>query len=139
MKSTYTHLVVFSVQRKELDEAANKRAHTIAVSTLHRRKVAPVQAIGMYEGVKEDSIILVGHNLEEHERNKEIAAHYSAFYNQECYLEIHHDGAGVLHYTPRMNKEDVYIGQVRFIEKDQTKGLAAYTLIPHTNKAIICG
>jgi len=126
MKSQSPHLVIVSCYQKDLPEVGNVKNHFDLVNQLNLLSVPYIECEGVYDGVKEKSLIFAG-------QYKRVAEMICREYNQVCYLEHHNDRSCELIYS---NGVKTKLGIMKEVTIKETEG-KDHTYVPSTGRYFI--
>lgn len=124
MRSINSNIMIFSVYRSGTSSFDNYYAHRKAVENFQHAGIPFVELEGVFNGVKELSIMVLGFQY------RQIVESYSREYNQECYLESHNDRVTFLVYP---DGSRIRLGVLRSVSQSEALAARGYTYRPDTN------
>jgi hypothetical protein len=102
---------------KTLDE--NKKAHKATLEELKKQGRTVAEVNGCYNGVPEQSLLIIGTNLTEESIDKLAKDN-----KQESYLMVHYDGAAELVFSTGTRK---MLGKMQTKTKEEAEKLASWS------------
>jgi hypothetical protein len=120
-------IYIFSCYRKENKDSINEASHSIAILTLIKKSIAYKEVIGCYQGVEEQSILVV-----EKDDNsvQPIVEQLCRTFKQDCYLVRDTNGNCSLVYSNIPYKCESLDGQLVNVPKKLAIKELAYTYDP---------
>jgi hypothetical protein len=97
MRNIKSNKVLFSAFKGSQLPSDNERSHRALLTDLAIAGVPSRVLNGAYKGVTEKCILLESDYVNVHAKNLELALQLAKRYGQESVLEVHNDGAAVLH------------------------------------------
>ena len=107
---------------KTLEE--NKKAHAAMLQSLKTQGRTVAEVNGSYQGIQEQSLLIVGTNLTE-----ESVAKIATENKQESYLVVHYDGAAELVFSTGVRK---ILGKMNQVSKEEAMKKADWSEVNGT-------
>lgn len=134
MRALQTNKVFFSAYRTDRTLEQNLKAHDDAKETLDNLGLLYQVVTGVYKGATELSIMLDASDARSHESNMQVAIELARINAQESILEVHNDGAAVLHTLLWNGSEVAWCGTFRESSRSNALARESYTYDDATNR-----
>lgn len=126
MRSQYKPRIILSVENNKLTDIENaNRKHQFQLS-LNHLKIKSKQVLGVYNGIKENSIM-----LDDNEENRALAIQAMDFFEQDAILLITNEGRGHLLLS---NLKETNLGNMKVSQIKPTQG--DYSYVPSSTQYI---